>query len=271
MSIQRIDQLNRGARVAPPVSQRKMDFFDSLPLERFTAQQPFGTRDKSLYVRLNRGYVAPKPQKRIIDSDRDERIHTAAHGMKILFSSEAQEENRSTRDQLLARMDSATNTQIRALATAVGVPLTGSINSLKASITQDLNTIFTSGIDPSKQKQDKIIKILEEIRDNATLNAEFNLDDLDDLDTEVVGLPQTITPNVWLGMDDGQRNTLLRNAEVKYLEIPDSKVEDADKKFSKHKFITSASGTKITIDGVKQRMNKGNAILNLKHFRLEKP
>ena len=188
----RLDEFRREPHVQIPPTERNIqpDFFDPLPVtikEHF----PFGTREKNFYVRLQRGYKAPNPAPRIIDHQRDERLETQEHGMKIRLSTQTSEQLKTQNDDLMKtienRLDDATNAQIRTLANVIGIPLTqeirdaradivtninnsplpvvNAVDDMKERISDELNMLFTYGHEPSQKQQKAIINILEQIRD----------------------------------------------------------------------------------------------------------
>ena len=105
--------------------------------------------DKSMSVQIQRGKVIPKAVPREIDHDRIQQMLTQEHGMKVRLGDKTLEELDEQNQSVISKLDDsitsqqksnlvllntirrsigqATAAQIRALANAVGVPITNNI------------------------------------------------------------------------------------------------------------------------------------------------
>lgn len=160
-------------------------------------------------------------------------------------------------------IDNASNTQLQALADIIGIPITDSIIDMRKNINNWFMDLYTNQLEPSLEKQNEIIALLEQIKGKDDIAAVSSK-------ASTYKLPETVTPDQFqMWADNGTLNNKLKQLEQNAVTLG-VKIIDDDKKFSNHRFIIGVNGNPITIDAVKINMKSGNFILNTKDFRLEK-
>jgi hypothetical protein len=242
---------------------------------------PVGTGNmaaQNWITQVQKGYIKPDAE-------------TLTNVVKRLQSIKFMDSQRQNTN-VINTIQQASADQIQAMADVIGIPIHESLVANRTNVTKWFMELFKEGIEPSKDKQDEIIMLLDEIdnglkKTGKTARAAPGADpsllesssssSSSSSSTESKGL--IITPDKWKNMDKTERTNLLKDAASRYMMTGKTIKQgtDSDKMDNKWTFITGDNGL-IPNKDVKGRMNsneidnknKGNKkyILNLKNFTI---
>ena len=160
--------LRRGPPVSVLDTERVIspDFYDSLPV-KLNKLAPFGSRDKSMFVQLRRGVDKPNKRPRLLDFDRESRISTQEHGLKVRLNERDQKKideiAEDTTSGAARSILAATKQRTDALAKVLDVPISQDVNETKKSLIEKIEEIGKFGMTPTLAKQQEILQVLQQM------------------------------------------------------------------------------------------------------------
>lgn len=171
-------------------------------------------------------------------------------------------------------INKASADQINALIDEIQIPLSEELRSNKINVTRWFIDMYTTQLEPSKEKQDKIMAILEDIKNKPAATADKG-DDIKESGAQASSSSQSssniITPEMWKTMSKEKQTELLQQAAKAYMSaVGEIKQGDNVDKMNDDWVFISGKRKQIPIRGVKYNMNKGTHVLDLDKFTIKK-